>query len=109
MREDDLGCSARQSNASQIVLALRVFGQKVRLPVPNKRLVDVCPLSRPRGRGLGRGNARRLFGIAKPHSSPLQGASALACADRSAGSQHAARNPYYTLALTVLSQNAWAK
>ena len=31
-------------------------------------------------------------------SSPLQGASALARADRSAGGQHAVRNPCYTLA-----------
>jgi hypothetical protein len=30
----------------------------------------------------------------------LQGAPALACAGRSAGGQHAARNPCYTLALT---------
>jgi hypothetical protein len=31
--------------------------------------------------------------------SPLQGASALARADRSAGGQHAVRNPCYTLAI----------
>jgi len=41
----------------------------------------------------------RATGVAPPGStsSPLQGASAPACADRSAGEQHAARNPRCTL------------
>jgi hypothetical protein len=60
----------------------------------------VRPLSRARER-VGERVVRRSFGIAKPRSSPLQGASAFAHADRFAGSRHAARIPGYTLALAL--------